>query len=261
MCVDYRELNKITVKDRYPIPHIEDHLDSLRSKKYYSTLDLKSGYHHLLIDESSQKYTAFVSHMGQFEYKRVPFGLCNAPSAFMRFVNTILKYLIKKGVIRIYIDDIIIATETIEEHFVVLKQVFKILVENHLQLQLTKCKFLKSKVEYLGYNINSEGISPSEKHVEYIKNYPVPKNVHDVHKFIGLASYFRKFIPNFSVIAKPLYDLVKKDKKDFRFAKEEMVSFEILREKLIAEPVLKFILLLLELNCTQMQVLLDSVVF
>lgn len=115
MCVDYRELNKVTI-DRYPLPLIEDQIDSLRDKQYFSTLDLKNGYHHLQIEESSKKFTAFVTHMGQFEYQCVPFGLCNAPSAFMRFVNTVFKEMIYSGKIRVYMDDILIATDSIEEH-------------------------------------------------------------------------------------------------------------------------------------------------
>lgn len=157
----------------------------------------------------------------------------------MRFINTIFKDLLKRKHILIYIDDILIATETIEEHFNILKEVFEILTKNHLQLQLAKCSFMKTKIEYLGYKISENGIQPSEKHVECITNFPIPRNVHEVHRFIGLASYFRKFIANFSIITRPLYDLVKITEKEFIFGEIELNSFETLRSRLISEPVLK----------------------
>lgn len=238
MCVDFRELNKLTVRDRFPLPIIEDHLINLRDKKYFTTLDLRNGFFHMKLSESARKYTAFTTHLGHYEFTVCPFGLCNAPSNFQRLISEIFFELIQSNEILVYIDDILIASQTITDHFCTLRKVFKIIVENKLELNLSKCLFVQSKIKYLGYNISSEGISPSDDHISAIRNYPIPKNDHELKGFVGLMSFFRKFIQNFSVIAKPLYDLLRKDSR-FIFGQSQLNSFEILRNHLISAPVLK----------------------
>lgn len=237
LCVDFRELNKQIVKDNYPLPLIDDHLDVLNGKKYFSSLDLKDGFFHVKIADDSVKYTSFVTPNGQFEYLRMPFGLKTAPSRFQRFVNSALKELVISGDVVVYMDDILVATLTVEHHLATLKKLFRIIVDNKLELRLDKCKFLYTEVQYLGYKISERGISPTDSGVEAVANFPLPKGVKEIQSFIGLSSYFRKFIEGFSTIAKPLYDLLRKDVL-FKFGEEELSAFETLKAKLVAAPIL-----------------------
>lgn len=237
LCIDFRQLNKITVKDNFPLPLIEDHLDTLRNKKYFSLLDLKSGFHHVKMAEDSIKFTSFVTPLGQFEYLRMPFGLKNAPSVFQRYINKIFKDLITSGELLIYIDDLLIATETKDEHFKVLKKVLEVVSENNLQLRLDKCMFLYEKIKYLGYEISANGIGPNCDGLKAVENFPIPANQKKLHSFLGLCSYFRKFIQDFSLLAKPLYDLIKKDAQ-FVFGEKQLEIFMQLKEKLLNAPLL-----------------------
>lgn len=157
LCIDYRELNKITARDNYPLPVIKDQIDSLRGKRYFSLLDLKDGFHHVLMSKDSVKYTAFVTPFGQYEYVRMPFGLKNAPARFQRYVNEILGELIRRGDLVAYIDDFMIATETVEKHLEVLNEVYYLLVQNLLELRLDKCQFLWDEIEFLGYVVSEKG--------------------------------------------------------------------------------------------------------
>lgn len=237
MCVDFRTLNKITVRDNFPLPLIEDQLDLLAGKKYFTMLDLKDGFFHIRMHEDSVKYTSFVTPLGQYEYTKMPFGLKGAPLKFQRYVTQIFKDQINAGEILVYLDDFLIATETIEHHFYVLDKVFKLLAKNLLELRLDKCRFFQTKLDYLGYTVTSEGIRPTNQGIEAIKSFPTPRSVRDVQSFLGMCSYFRKFVEHFSVIAKPLYDMTKKD-ANFRFGEEEQRVFETLKNRLIEAPIL-----------------------
>lgn len=237
LCIDYRELNKITAKDNYPLPIIEDQIDSLRGKRYFSLLDLKDGFHHVHMSEDSIKYTAFVTPFGQYEYVKMPFGLRNAPAQFQRHVNEVLSELIKRGDLVAYIDDFMIATETIEKHLEVLNEVYHLLVQNLLELRLDKCQFLSDEIEFLGYIVSEKGIRPSDHGIVAVKNFPIPRNIRDIQSFVGLCSYFRKFIKGFSQIAGPLYDLLKKN-TTFEFGKKQSDAFELLKNKLSEAPIL-----------------------
>lgn len=150
MCIDYRVLNKSIARDNYPIPVIEDHLSVLNNKKYFSTLDLKDGFYHVSMTQESIKCTSFVTPFGQFEFLKMPFGLKPAATKFQRFVCEILKELICSGDVVAYIDDFLIATETLDHHLKVLKRVFRMMVDNKLDLRIDKCKFLFKKIGYLG---------------------------------------------------------------------------------------------------------------
>ncbi|CAK9800876.1 Transposon Ty3-I Gag-Pol polyprotein [Anthophora plagiata] len=237
LCVDYRELNKITIKDNFPSPLIDDHLDQLRDKKFFSKLDLRNGFYHVKMADKSIKYTSFVTPLGQFEYLRMPFGLTNAPRVFQRFLSTIFQDLVRKNKILLYLDDILVATKSIEQHLSILKEAFQLATQYKLNFRLDKCSFLYNEITYLGYLIDEQGIRPSRENVESVLNYPIPKNSKEVHRFVSLASYFRRFIKNFSSIATPLYDLVKKS-APFNFGSKEHESFEILKKHLANEPVL-----------------------
>lgn len=145
MCVDYRALNKVTARDNYLLPIIEDQIEALNNKKYFSTLDLKDGFHHISVANDSIRYTSFVTPLGQFEWIKMPFGLKTAPSTFQRFINNVFADLIKTGDVLVYMDDILVATETIEHHLTILQQVFKLMIDNILSLRIDKCKFVDER--------------------------------------------------------------------------------------------------------------------
>lgn len=210
MCVDYRSLNKITVKEKYPMPIVEDLIDKLRGCKCYTSLDLKSGYYQINVSSSSIHKTAFVTPDGHFEFKRMPFGLCNAPSVFQRLMHTVLGKLRFDKVI-CYMDDLLIATESVEENVRLLEEVLKVLQNNGLTINLEKCHFFQTSVSFLGYDISADGVRPGKKKLKAVEQYPEPKNVHQVRQFLGLINYFRKFIRNCALISKPLLKLLKMD--------------------------------------------------
>ena len=237
LCIDFRKLNKVVIKDNYPLPLIDDLLDNLVNKTVFTKLDLKDGYFHVFMNEDSIKYTSFVTPLGQFEFLRMPMGLKNSAAVFQRFVNKIFADLIKENKVIVYMDDIMIASSNMEEHLKVLKEVFERLVHNKLKLRLDKCEFLQSQVKYLGFNVTSKGIRADDKGIEAVQNFPTPEKIQTVQSLVGLCLYFRRFIKDFSIIAKPLYDLLRKDKK-FIFGEKELDCFLILKEKLLHSPVL-----------------------
>lgn len=237
MAIDYRELNKMTERDHFPIPRIDEQIDSLRDKKYFTRLDLKDAFHHIKLKENSIPYTAFVTFMGQYEWVRMPFGLSSGPSFFMRFIYSAFRHLLEENKILMYLDDLLIATETVNENIEILKEVLATMVSNKLELRIEKCKFLLTEIDYLGYIIDHKGIRPNPANVSAITEYPVPRNFHELHSFLGLASYFRKFVKHFATISKPLYDLLK-SKESFVWTDEHSHSFEMLKQILITQPVL-----------------------
>lgn len=237
MCVNFKPLNRLVERDNFPMPVIEDLVIKLRDKRYFSSLDLKNGFYHVDIAENSKKYTSFVVDGGQYEFNKLPFGFANSPAAFVRYINKVLEKLITSGKITVFIDDILISTETIEEHLDILSAVLSTLSDNHVKLQLQKCSFLKTTIDYLGYNITYNLIRPSDRHIDSVQSIPIPVNVHALHRFIGLVSYFRKFIRNFNHLAQPLYELLKKD-VPFRFEEEHVTAFNNLKDCLIQKPVL-----------------------
>lgn len=236
-CVDYRSLNKMTIRDHYPLPLVEDCRDFLGGKGYFSTLDLKNGYFHVKIAEESTKYTSFVTPFGQYEYNRLPQGLTNGPAVFQRFIHNKLRALIDQKKIIIYMDDIMIATVDLETHMEILTEVLQRLAECDLTLNFDKCKFAYESTEFLGYFANKEGLRPTDAHIRAIKEYPMPKTYKKVRSCLGLFSYFRKFIPNYARIAHPLQRLMKEDVK-FEINDDCRAAFEELKEKLITPPVL-----------------------
>lgn len=219
------------------MPLIDDQLDNLRGKKYFTKLDLRNAFYHVSLDEDSIKYTSFITPSGQYEFCRMPFGLSTSPATFTRYISKIFRDLIEHGKIQIYLDDIMIASETYEENLGTLREVLDWLSANLLELRLDKCLFLSTEIDFLGYTINKDGITLNGQNVDSIRNYPVPTSVKEVQRFLGLSSYFRRFIKNFSIIAKPLYDLMKKGSK-FEFTGQHIQVFEELKEKLISQPIL-----------------------
>lgn len=236
-CIDFRFLNKITERLNYPFPLIEDLFDCLRSKKWFTLLDLKDGFHHISMSEESIKYTAFITPLGHFEFLKMTFGLKIAPPVFQKCINKIFEDLIRSGDVIIYLNDILIVSETIERHLKILKQVLSLMVENKLDLRTDKCKFLQTELEYLKYKVSVEGIKPDERGVSIVVDFPVPRNAREEQSFLGMCSYFRRFVAGFSMVAKPLFDLLKKDAK-FEFGEDQFKAFETLKLKLIKSPVL-----------------------
>ena len=238
VCIDYRPLNKVILKDKFPFPLIEDLLDKLKDALIFSTIDLKNGFFHVEVDEHSRKYTSFVTHDGQFQFLRTPFGLCKSPSVFQRFMNRIFQPLINAGVIAVYFDDLIILAQNYEEAVERLALVLNTASEYGLELNLKKCKFLKRRIEYLGHVVENGKVYPSSTKVQAVVRFPEPKCARDVQSFLGLTGYFRKFVESYSVIAKPLSDLLKRD-KPYYFEENEKHAFMRLKTILTKEPVLK----------------------
>lgn len=236
--IDFRKLNELTDQDAYPLPDIDDILSQLGNAKFFSALDLSSGFHQIPMEEKSKKYTAFSTPQGHYHYNRMPFGLKNAPATFQRMMDTALRGLINKHCF-VYLDDIIIFGQSIEEHNRNLAIVLQRLRELGLKLQPDKCEFLKPELEYLGHIVTSEGIKPNPKKLEAVQNFKIPKTPTDVKSFLGLAGYYRKFIRNFSKIAKPLTELTRKT-VPFHWNEQTQTSFDTLKEKLCTAPVLKF---------------------
>lgn len=209
VCVDYQALNQKIVKDRYPLPLIEDQLDLLQDAKWFCTIDLKNGFFHVPIEESSRKFTSFVTPSGQFEFLKVPFGLCNSPSVFQRFIKAVFRNEIIKRSVLTYLDDVIILAANQEEALIKLKGVLNVASKHGLTINWKRCQLLQEKIEYLGHIVENGKLRPSELKTKSVKNFRVPKNVKDVQSFLGLTGYFRKFINKYSLIARPLTNLLK----------------------------------------------------
>ena len=212
MCIDYRELNKLTIKNRYPLPRIDDLFDQLQGSSYYSKIDLRSGYHQLRVQEDDIPKTAFRTHYGHYEFLVMSFGLTNAPAVFMDLMNRVCKPYLDKFVI-VFIDDILIYSRTKEEHGQHLQIILELLRKEKLYAKFSKCEFWIREVQFLGHVVSNEGIHVDPSKVEAIRNWEAPKTPTEVRQFLGLAGYYHRFIENFSKIAKPLTTLTQKDMK------------------------------------------------
>ena len=204
MCVDYRSLNKVTKKAKYPIPRTDEALEQIGRNRVFSTLDLKSGYHQIPMAEESIEKTAFGTRFGQFEFMVMPFGLCNAPATFMATMNQLFR---GDDHVIVYMDDILIMSRNKEEHVKHVQQVLQKLKDNKFFINLKKCQFMNDAVEFLGHEITQEGLKPAMGRVRCIREWPTPTNASELRSFLGLSNYYRKFIPNFSKEAASLWDL------------------------------------------------------
>lgn len=236
LCIDYRALNAKTVKEHYPLPLVEDQIDCLRGHKYYITLDLASGYYQIPIATSSQDKTAFVTPDGQYQFTRMPFGLANAPSVFQKTINRMLKDARNRDAYA-FMDDIIIPADSVTEGMTKLESVFMLLRNAGLTLKLNKCKFFFTTIDYLGFEVSKDGIRPGERKTEAVEKFKVPTNQHEVRQFLGLASFFRKFVKDFAIICNPLTKLLKKDTK-WEWGEKQDGSFQTLKAELIKRPIL-----------------------
>ncbi|GES82982.1 enzymatic polyprotein, putative [Rhizophagus clarus] len=209
-CVDYRQLNKVTKKDNYPLPRTDEIFDSLGKAQWFTSLDLASGYWQVEMKEEDKSKTAFITRNGMYEFNVIPFCLCNAPGTFQRCMDNILKDMLWKNTM-VYLDDVNIYSKTFEEHLQHLEEVLKRVEKAGLKINSEKCHFCTQSLQFLGHIVTNKGILPDPSKVDAIKNYPVPKNLTQLRAFLGLASYYRRFIKDFSKISTPLYMLLKKD--------------------------------------------------
>lgn len=237
VCIDYRMLNKKIIRDRFPMPLIDDRIDALSKFRVFSVLDLKNGFFHVPVAEESIKFTAFVTPDGQFEYLKTPFGLCISPTSFLRYIDRVFRELIRRNIVFTYMDDLIVPGLDDEEAFNRLVIVMEVAAENGLNFNLKKCKFLQRKVEYLGHVIENGTVAPSPGKVEAVKRFPEPKTGTQLKSFLGLTSYFRKFIKDYAKIAYPLYEV--RDGPNFLFGNAQKLAFQRLKEALICEPILR----------------------
>ena len=235
-CVDYRKLNDITVKDAYPLPRIDAALDQLSGAGWFSCLDLNSGYWQVDVDEADRAKTAFVSRRGLFEFKTMPFGLCNAPATFERLMETVLAGL-NWQICLIYLDDIIVVGKTFDDMIRNLDEVLQKLHEAGLKLKPRKCQLFAKRVDFLGHVISGEGIQTDPKKTQAVREWPKPESLHEVRSFLGFCSYYRRFIPKFAEISKSLHKLTEKNQK-FLWTKECNAAFETLKEKMVSSPIL-----------------------
>ncbi|GJU67817.1 reverse transcriptase domain-containing protein [Tanacetum coccineum] len=236
MCIDYRELNKLTVKNRYPLPRIDDLFDQLQGSSVYSKIDLRSGYHQLRVREEDIPKTAFRTRYGHYEFQVMSFGLTNAPAVFMDLMNRVCKPYLDKFVI-VFIDDILIYSKNKQEHEEHLKLILELLKKEELYAKFSKCEFWIPKVQFLDHVIDSEGIHVDPAKIESIKDWTSPKSPTEIRQFLGLAGYYRRFIEGFSKIAKPMTKLTQKKVK-FVWGDKQEAAFQLLKQKLCSAPIL-----------------------
>lgn len=237
VCVDYRKINAVTVPDRYPLPRIDELLHAAKKTKYMTTIDLRSGYWQVPVKEEDRDKTAFTSPFGNFRFKRMPFGLRNSPSTFQRLIDR-LRSGLKDTLVLAYLDDIMILSSTIEEHLADLRAVFMRLRLFKLKANRTKCIFVRPKIRYLGHLLTPHGIQPDPAKVAAITDMLPPKNVKQLLTFIQTASWFRKFIPGYANLTKPLSDLTRKN-APWKWEAREVEAFEEVKRLLTCAPILR----------------------
>ena len=239
-CVDYRALNSVTKPDLFPLPRISDLLDQLGKCKCFTTLDLKSGYWQIKVHADSQEKTAFITHQGLFEFRVMPFGVTNAPAVFQRLMQRVLAELQSKASVKfvsVYLDDVIVFSESIAEHIKHLQMVFDCLKKAGLKLNPKKCRILCDEVKYLGHTVTPCGLRPNKSNVDAVKHFPVPTNIKQFRQFLGLTSHYRRFVPGYARIAFPLHALTRKGAL-FQWTADCEIAYESLKTKLVTAPLL-----------------------
>lgn len=242
--VDYRALNDITVKSKYPLPRMDELFDKLQGARYFSKLDLRTGFHQIRLALEDAHKTAFRTSKGLFEYLVLPMGLCNAPGTFMQLMNDVFSDLIGRGVL-VFLDDIVIYTRTLEEHTELLHKVMKRLREHKLYAKQSKCSLYQTEVEFLGHLVGQHGLKVMQDKVKAVADWPVPRNAKDVRAFLGLAGFYRRFILHFSHIALPLSELTRTKPDDttgkpppFTWGDAQQQAFDRLKKALQSAPIL-----------------------
>src|SRR5688572_23431403 len=236
MCIDYRQLNKVTIKNRYPFPRIDDLFDQLVGASFFSKIDLRSGYHQIRVRESDVSKTAFITRYGHFEFLFMSFGLTNAPAIFMDLMNRIFKPFLDLFVV-VFIDDILVYSRSKEDHEGHLRIVLQVLRDEKLFAKFNKCEFWLREVAFLGHVVSGDGIKVDPKKTEAVKNWPRPLSSSDIRSFLGLAGYYRRFVEGFASISSPLTKLTQKKEK-FQWSLDCEKSFQELKDRLTKAPVL-----------------------
>ena len=237
-CIDYQWLNKKTVKNRYPLPLPEEMFDRLGGATVFSKIDLKSGYWQMPIRPGDIQKTAFKTRWGLYEYLVMPFGVTNAPAQFMGMMNDLLGEYLDRFVL-IFLDDILVYSQSMKEHAEHLRKVLGKLREHRLYAKASKCEFVKSSIEFLGQQITSSGMTPTEAKLRAVRDWARPGNVHDVRSFLGFANYYRRFVQNYAQMANPLTELTKKD-IPWQWGPYQHKAFQDLKDALCAAPILQF---------------------
>lgn len=235
-CVDYRAVNAITRKDAYPLPLISESLDALSGAKWFSTFDLRAGYHQVAVHPADRHKTGFVTRRGSFQFRVLPFGMCNSPATFSRMMNLVMAGL-SFEICLIYLDDIIIFAEDLETHFERLEIVLQRLQDANLKLKPSKCKLLQRQVLFLGHLVSEHGVTTDPAKIQAVEEWPTPTKVKDVRAFLGLSSYYRRFVPNFAQTARPLHATTRKGQK-FEWTELCETAFQALKRSLIEAPIL-----------------------
>ena len=237
MCIDYRKLNARTRKDAYPIPLIEDCLNMCKDADYLTLIDIKDAYHHVEMDPASRPLTAFVTPDGLFEWLRMPFGLCNAPATFQRYVNHALQGLAGRSCAAFFDDCIVFAKGSLEKHMQAVAEVLERLAQHGLEASYKKCKFAYHELIFVGHLVRKGTIRPDPSKLDAVRKFPEPKNVSQLKSFMGLANYYHKFIRGFAIISRPLYALQRKD-VPFEWTPQCVAAFETLKNALLSSPCL-----------------------
>lgn len=245
-CVDYRKLNQVTKKDAFPLPRIEDSLASLTKSAWYSTLDLASGYWQVQVEEVDREKTAFTTPFGLFEWDRMPFGLCNAPATFQRLMQRCLGGQLMESTL-VYLDDVIVYSPDFESHLQHLEKVFQAMERYGLKLQPDKCHLLRREVKFLGHCVSAAGVSVDPEKVAAVREWSAPKTVRQVRSFLGFVGYYRRFIKDFSKIAKPLNQLLSgtgrprgRGSPAITWSPECETAFQRLKQELLQAPILAY---------------------
>ena len=234
-CIDYRLLNKMTVRNMFPIPRTDDLLDRLSGMTVFTKIDLWSAFYQMRLTEDAIPMSAFSTHIGHFEWLVLPFGMVNAPASFQSLMQSLFGNL---PFVVVYLDDILIFSRTLDEHKEQVHQVLQILKQQKLKAKKRKCAFFQSSIEYLGFIIDQNGLHPNPNKIQCVQNWPVPKNVKDVQSFLGLANYYRRFVKGFAKLGTPLTELTRKD-VPFVWSAECDEAFRSLKTALVTAPVLR----------------------
>ena len=234
--IDYRDLNELTVKNKYPLPLMDELFDRVTGAQYFTKLDLKGGFHQILIHEDDRAKTAFRTRYGSYEYRVLPMGLCNAPGTFMELMNSVFRDMLDRSVL-VFLDDILVFSKTLEEHVTHLREVLDRLRAQKLYAKLSKCELIRRMVTFLGHLLGVDGLRVMADKVGAVREWPTPRSATDVRAFLGLAGFYRRFVKDFSLVALPLSDLTK-DKVAFAWSAAAQSAFDALKRALCSAPVL-----------------------